>query len=136
MGKGSRTESPREKGGRGPKMVGASGVTGATVSIPVWERKLETQVITRRRPRSPVSCHFQDREIYPSKRLVVLGDRCGPRSAPQPDHLFCFFFPHKYVSLNAGGGDLEVKHKIVFYERERLNLLPTFQPNENDLLFF
>ena len=47
-----------------------------------------------------------------------------------------FFFSHKYVSLNAGGGDLEIKHKIVFYERERLNLLPNFQPNENDLLFF
>lgn len=32
-------------------------------------------------------------------------------------------------------GDLEIKQKNIFYGHERLNLLPAFQPNENDLLF-
>lgn len=43
MGKGSRTESPREEEGRGSEMAGASGVAGAAVSVPVWERELEMQ---------------------------------------------------------------------------------------------
>ena len=119
-------------------MAGASGVAGAVVSVPVWERKLETRAIMRRWPRSPVPCHFWDTEIYPSKWLMVLGDRCGPRSTPQPDHLFCFFFffPINMFLSMLTGEDLEIKHKIVFYEHERLNLLPTFEPDENDLLFF
>lgn len=42
---------------------------------------------------------------------------------------------HKYVSLNVHMGDLEIKQKNIFYGHKRLNLLPAFQPNENDLFF-
>lgn len=45
-----------------------------------------------------------------------------------------FFSISTFLSMLTGQ-DLEIKHKIVFYEHERLNLLPTLQPDENDLLF-
>lgn len=40
-----------------------------------------------------------------------------------------------FLSMLTGERDLEIKYKIVFYGHERLNLLPTLQPDENDLLF-
>ena len=57
-------------------------------------------------------------------------------TAARSSVLLFFFFPINMFLSMLTGEDLEIKHKIVFYEHERLNLLPTFEPDENDLLFF
>lgn len=113
-------------------MLGASEMAGTMLNISVQERELELGH-DGKGAQKPGALTFPGQKDlsrtsgwrYLETDVVLL--QCTARSSVLPSR--------KYVSLNVHMGDLEIKQKNIFYGHERLNLLPAFQPNENDLLF-